>query len=85
MSKHDIVVKPYTKAHAKSIAEHFSTRGVEIIQICAESKNEIAIKAYERIGFSQIGILENGLKYSKEEYSDEVMMAAPIDLLLDKK
>ncbi|TFG99334.1 GNAT family N-acetyltransferase [Candidatus Thorarchaeota archaeon] len=66
------------------IAEHFSSRGVEIIQISAESKNEAAIKAYERIGFRQFGTLKNGLKY-ENDYSDEVMMAAPIDLLMDEK
>jgi ribosomal protein S18 acetylase RimI-like enzyme len=64
------------------IAEHFSTRGVEILQISAESKNETAIKAYEKIGFRQIGILENGLKYGQNEYNDEVMMAAPIATIL---
>lgn len=66
------------------IAEHFSTKGVEILQICAESKNEIAIKAYEKIGYRQIGMLENGLKY-EHNYSDEVMMAASIDVFLDNE
>ncbi|MGY5871594.1 MAG: GNAT family N-acetyltransferase [Candidatus Thorarchaeota archaeon] len=65
------------------IAEHFSTRGIEIIQISAESKNEVAIKAYEKIGFCQIGLLKNGLKHDKE-YSDEVLMAAPIEQFLDE-
>ena len=67
------------------IAEHFSVRGIEIIQISAESKNEAAIKAYEKIGFRQFGKLKNGLKYDETEYSDEIMMAAYIDLVLDKK
>jgi RimJ/RimL family protein N-acetyltransferase len=67
------------------IAEHFSVRGIEIIQISAESKNEAAIKAYEKIGYSQIGTLKNGLKYGENEYCDEVMMAAPISLIMDKK
>lgn len=66
------------------IAEHFSVRGIEIVQITAESTNEVAIKAYEKIGFDQIGKLKNGLKYPEREYCDETMMAIPIDLLLDK-
>ncbi len=66
------------------IAEHFASRGVEIIQISAEADNEIAIAAYERIGFRQFGKLKNGLKH-ENNYRDEVMMAAPIDLLLDRK
>jgi ribosomal protein S18 acetylase RimI-like enzyme len=67
-----------------NIAEHFSSKGIEIIQISAELNNEVAIKAYERIGFRQFGTLKNGLKYEKD-YSDEVMMAAPIELLMDRK
>lgn len=67
-----------------NIAKHFSSKGVEIIQISVESKNKTAIKAYERIGFRQFGTLKNGLKY-ESDYSDEVMMAAPIDLLMDRK
>jgi len=67
-----------------NIAEHFSSRGIEIIQISAELNNEVAIKAYERIGFRQFGTLKNGLKYEKD-YSDEIMMAAPIELLMDRK
>jgi len=59
-------------------------RGIEIVQITAESTNEVAIKAYEKIGFDQIGKLKNGLKYPEREYCDETMMAIPIDLLLDK-
>lgn len=66
----------------KKIAEYFSTKGIEIIQISAESRNEVAIKAYQKIGFSQFGVLQDGLKHDNE-YSDEIMMAAPIELFLN--
>jgi len=66
------------------IAEHFASRGVEIIQISAEADNEIAIAAYERIGFRQFGTLKSGLKH-ENDYSDEVLMAAPINLFLKIK
>lgn len=65
----------------QSIASHFSTRGIEIIQISAEAGNAGALGAYERIGFERIGTLRNGLKYDNE-YSDEVIMAAPITAIL---
>ncbi|TFG31694.1 GNAT family N-acetyltransferase [Candidatus Thorarchaeota archaeon] len=65
----------------RKIAEHFSAGGIEIIQISTESGNEVAIKAYQKIGFIQIGLLKNGLKHDSE-YSDEVMMAAPIESFL---
>ncbi len=63
------------------IAEHFSSRGVEILQISAEANNDTAIAAYERIGFRQFGTLKNGLKY-ENAYNDEVLMTAPINIFL---
>jgi len=65
----------------QSIATHFSTLGVEIIQISAEAGNVEAMRAYQRIGFKQFGNLHHGLKYDNE-YSDEIMMAAPIAAIL---
>ena len=65
----------------RSIAKHFSTRDVEIIQISAEASNMNALAAYENIGFRQFGILQDGLKYDNQR-SDEIMMAAPIAAIL---
>ncbi|MFW9843469.1 MAG: GNAT family N-acetyltransferase [Candidatus Thorarchaeota archaeon] len=65
----------------RKIAEHFNMIGIEIIQISAESKNKSAIKAYEKMGFTRFGVLKNGLKY-ENDYSDEIMMAAPITIFL---
>ena len=79
--REDIRGKGVARQMMMKIAEHFSVRGIEIIQICAESRNKIAIEAYEKIGFRQFGTLKNGLKY-ENEYSDEVLMAASIELFL---
>jgi RimJ/RimL family protein N-acetyltransferase len=65
----------------KSIAAHFLNFGIGIIQISAEAGNIEAIRAYERIGFKRFGTLYQGLKYDNE-YSDEVLMAAPIAAIL---
>jgi ribosomal protein S18 acetylase RimI-like enzyme len=65
------------------IAEHFSTRGVEIVQVSAEHTNKEAIAAYQRLGFHQFGFLKDGLKFDGN-YSDEVMLAAPICKMLRK-
>ncbi|MFW9909460.1 MAG: GNAT family N-acetyltransferase [Candidatus Thorarchaeota archaeon] len=65
----------------QSIAAHFSTLGIEIIQISAEAGNVEAMKAYKRIGFKRFGTLHHGLKYDNE-YGDEVMMAARIAAIL---
>ncbi len=65
----------------KKIAEHFSTREIEIVQISVESGNEVAIKAYEKIGFTRFGHLKDGLK-NDGRYADEIMMAAPIRIFL---
>jgi ribosomal protein S18 acetylase RimI-like enzyme len=63
------------------IAEHFSTRGVDIIQISAEASNADALAAYERIGFRRFGVLRDGIKHNGQ-HSDEIMMAAPITAIL---
>jgi len=65
----------------QSIAAHFLTLGIEIIQISTEASNVEAMRAYERIGFKRFANLHHGLKYDNE-YSDEVMMAAPIAAIL---
>ncbi len=65
----------------RKIAEHFTTRGIEIVQISVESENDVAIKAYEKIGFTQFGVLKDGIKY-EDKYTDEIMMAAPIEIFL---
>jgi RimJ/RimL family protein N-acetyltransferase len=65
----------------RPIASHFLTRDVEIIQISTKAGNTEAMRAYEKIGFKKFGTLHDGLKYDNE-YSDEVMMAAPIAALL---
>ena len=67
----------------KRISEHFALRGVEIIQISAEARNKIAIAAYEHIGFKRFGTLKDGICHDGE-HSDEILMALPIDDLLDK-
>ena len=65
------------------VAEHFSTRGVEIVQASAEHTNKEAIAAYQRLGFHQFGLLKDGLKFDGN-YSDEVMLAAPVRKMLRK-
>jgi ribosomal protein S18 acetylase RimI-like enzyme len=65
----------------QTIAGHFSTLGVEIVQISAEESNAQAIRAYERIGFKRFGTLHNGLKHD-DKYSDETMMAALLTTIL---
>jgi ribosomal protein S18 acetylase RimI-like enzyme len=65
----------------QSIAEHFSQRGVEIVQISAEADNTEALAAYERIGFQKFGVLQDGIKHNGQ-YSNEIMMAAPIATML---
>ncbi len=65
------------------VAQHFSTRGVEIVQISVEHRNKDAIAAYQRVGFHQFGLLKDGLKFD-DDYSDEVMLAAPIRMILGK-
>ena len=65
------------------IAEHFVSFGVEIVQISAESRNEPAIAAYEHIGFKRFGTLKDGMCH-EGVYSDEVLMAIPIETLLNK-
>jgi len=65
----------------KRITEHFAPLGVEIIQISASSSNKRAIAAYERIGFNRYGVLKNGINHDGK-YSDEILMAAPITVLL---
>jgi ribosomal protein S18 acetylase RimI-like enzyme len=60
-----------------AVARHFSSRGVEIVQISAEATNEPAIAAYERIGFRKFGILENGIKHDGQ-YSDETLLAMSV-------
>jgi len=67
----------------KLVAEHFSTRGVEIVQVSGEHTNKEAIAAYQRLGFHQFGLLKDGLKFD-DSYSDEVMLAAPIQKMLGK-
>jgi len=74
--------KGIAKQMMREIAEHFSSRGIEIIQISVESSNEVAIKAYEKIGFTRFGVLKNGLKH-EGRHVDEIMMAAPIEIFLD--
>jgi len=66
----------------KTIAGHFSSRGVEIIQISVESHNLDALSAYERIGFERVGLLQNGIKHNAV-YSDEITMACPINTILN--
>jgi RimJ/RimL family protein N-acetyltransferase len=63
------------------IAKHFSTRGIEIIQISAESSNREALVAYERIGFQRFGVLQDGIKH-EDQYSDEIMMATSLATIL---
>jgi RimJ/RimL family protein N-acetyltransferase len=63
------------------IAKHFSTRGIEIIQISAESSNREALVAYERIGFQRFGVLQDGIKH-EDKYSDEIMMATSLATIL---
>ncbi len=63
------------------IAEHFVLYGVEIVQISAESRNATAIAAYEQLGFTQFGILKDGINHDGN-YSDEIMMAIPINKLM---
>ena len=65
------------------VSEHFSTRGVEIVQVSAEHTDKEAIAAYQRLGFHQFGLLREGLKFDSN-YSDEVMLAAPIRKMLGK-
>ena len=65
----------------RKIAEHFATLGIEIVQISVESGNEVAIKAYEKIGFTRFGVLKDGLK-NDGRYADEIMMAAPVSRFL---
>jgi RimJ/RimL family protein N-acetyltransferase len=65
----------------QSIAKHFSARGVEIIQISAETSNTDALAAYERIGFRRFGVLRDGIKHDGR-HDDEIMLAAPIAALL---
>ena len=55
---------------------------MEIIQISAEASNTDALAAYEKIGFQQFGVLQDGIKHDNQR-SDEVMMAAPIELFLN--
>ncbi len=63
------------------IARHFKKHGVEIVQISTEATNEIAIMAYERIGYVRFGVLEKGLKHDNE-YADEIMMSIKcVDLI----
>jgi ribosomal protein S18 acetylase RimI-like enzyme len=64
----------------QKVAKHFVSRDVEMVQISVESTNTVAKEAYERIGFTEFGILENGIN-NEGEYSDEVMMVIPIDEL----
>jgi len=65
------------------IAEHFASRGIEIIQISAEARNKIAIAAYEHIGFKRFGTLKDGICH-EGVYSDEILMAIPIENFLNK-
>jgi ribosomal protein S18 acetylase RimI-like enzyme len=65
----------------RAIAKHFSTRGVEIIQISAEASNADALRAYEGIGFQKFGVLRDGIKHD-DQCNDEIMMAAPIVTIL---
>ena len=65
----------------RKIAEHFSSRGIEIIQIGTESGNIAAIKTYEKIGFAQFSVLKDGVKH-EGRYADEIMMAASIGIFL---
>lgn len=64
------------------IATHFKNRGVEILQISAEEKNQNAIRAYEKIGFRKFGVLERGFR-NGDKYSNEVMLAMKVDDLID--
>lgn len=72
-----------TRRMMQSIAAHFSTLGIEIIQMSAETGNVEVVRAYERIGFKRFGTLHHGLKHNNE-YSDEVMMTAPLAAFLQK-
>ncbi|MFW9846908.1 MAG: GNAT family N-acetyltransferase [Candidatus Thorarchaeota archaeon] len=68
----------------KTIASHFSTRGVEIVQISVDSSNTEAFAAYERIGFERFGFLKEGIKHNGK-YGDEIFLASPISKILSIK
>ncbi len=65
----------------RDIALHFRALGVEILEISVASDNCDAFLAYFKIGFKQVGILRDGLKYDGQ-YTDEILLWIPIADLL---